>query len=142
MRNGAISARIATLYELQAAWLEPRLAKEDITWNAFQLLATIAGAGNSASQIHVANQLGVTAASLSETVQTYVRKGWIEQKVDPNDRRVKRLSLSRVGKRKLAVIQDLLEQSETVLKTNLSGSEQSQLATLLDQVIERFPRID
>lgn len=141
MRSNAISTRIATLYEMQAAWLEPRLAKEDITWNAFQLLAAISGAGNSASQIHVANQLGVTAASLSETVQSYVRKGWIEQRVDPSDRRVKRLTLSRVGKKKLAVIQDLLAQSETVLKTNLSGSEQSQLATLLDQMIERFPRV-
>ena len=79
MAQHLIGTRIAAIYERQAEWLEPRLADLGVSWATFQLLTTVAGAGEEASQIEVARRLGVTAATLSESVQGHVGRGLLKQ---------------------------------------------------------------
>ena len=67
MPSELIGSRVATLYELQSAWLEPKLKEMGVRWTTFQLLATIFGAGDDARQAEVARRLGVSPATLSES---------------------------------------------------------------------------
>jgi DNA-binding MarR family transcriptional regulator len=46
----------------------------------------------------VGSQLGITTAAASQLVDKLVQQGWVERAEDPDDRRVKRLTLSRTGR--------------------------------------------
>ena len=59
MAKTLIGTRIAAIYELQAEWMEPKLTELGISWATFQLLTTVANAGDGASQIEVARRLGL-----------------------------------------------------------------------------------
>ncbi len=48
---------------------------------------------------HLAQRLGVSAASLSESIKTLEARAWISRSADPDDGRAWRLKLSRSGQR-------------------------------------------
>ena len=135
MPSEQIGARIATVYELQSAWLEPRLKGIGVSWGTFQLLTTINSAGKRASQVEVARRLGVTAATLSETVFTHVQRGLIDQVATNRDRRVKVLQLTDRSKGLLRQIKKLISESENLMAKGLKDVEAEQLAGLLDRVL-------
>ena len=135
MPDGQIGARIATVYEMQSAWLEPRLQEIHVSWTTFQLLTTIHSAGKRASQVEVARRLGVTAATLSETVFTHVQKGYLEQVPSNRDRRVKLLQLTDKSKGLLRQIKKLVAESEKLMSWGFKDSEAESLALALDKVM-------
>ena len=135
MPTEQIGARVAAIYELQSAWLEPRLRAIGVNWTTFQLLTTVSSAGKKASQVEVARRLGVTAATLSETVFAHVQKGLLEQVPSHRDRRVKVLQLTDKAKNMMRQIKRLVAESETALAGGLKGVEADQLAALLDRVL-------
>jgi DNA-binding MarR family transcriptional regulator len=57
---------------------------------------------NDASQVEIANLTGLSAKTVSRVIsqlgETRNGRGWIRQTSDDNDRRIRRLSLSRKGK--------------------------------------------
>ncbi|MCH8979350.1 MAG: MarR family transcriptional regulator [Armatimonadetes bacterium] len=134
MAQHLIGTRIAAIYELQAEWLEPRLADLGVSWATFQLLTTVTGAGDEASQIEVARRLGVTAATLSESVQGHVERGLLKQSRSKSDKRVKLLSLTAKSRRTMQRIRELLTESEAALSRGLLPHELSATATVLDRV--------
>jgi len=129
-----IGVRIAAIYDLQAEWLEPRLAELGVSWATFQLLTTVAGAGDEPSQIEVATELGVTAATLSESVQSHVERGLLKQSKSKSDKRVKVLSLTAKSRRTMLKIRDLVTRSEEAMVRGLLPQELSATATVLDRV--------
>jgi len=133
-----IGTRIAAVYELQAEWLEPRLAALGVSWATFQLLTTVANAGDNGSQIDVARQLGVTAATLSESVQNHVERGLLTQSPSEQDRRVKRLSLTDKSRELLFKIKDLVLQSEETMSRGVLPHELAMTAKVLDRVLENL----
>ncbi|MCW5936430.1 MAG: winged helix DNA-binding protein [Fimbriimonadaceae bacterium] len=135
MPSEQIGTRIAAVYELQSSWLEPRLAEIGVGWNTFQLLTTIDAAGSDASQVEVARRLGVTPATLSETVFGHVRKGLLEQVVSERDRRVKLLRLTDQSQKLVRQIRKLVTESEQVMVEGLSDSEIGMMVGLLERVI-------
>lgn len=135
-----IGVRIAAIYELQSASLEPKLKKLGISWTTFQLLTTIHSAGKSASQIEVANRLGITPATLSETVFSHVQKGLIEQVPSKSDRRVKVLQLTDTSKQLMKQIKKFLVESESVLLADLNQSEAEQLSGFLNRVLSSLDK--
>ena len=134
MAQQLIGVRIAAIYDLQAEWLEPRLADLGVSWATFQLLTTVAGAGDEPSQIEVATQLGVTAATLSESVQAHVGRGLLKQSRSTSDKRVKVLSLTAKSHRTMLKIRDLVTRSEEAMVRGLLPQELSATATVLDRV--------
>ena len=54
---------------------------------------------------------GVTAASMSQMVDSLVRARWVERRRDPNDRRSVLLTLTPAGAKELARIQALIEEA-------------------------------
>ena len=134
MAQQLIGVRIAAIYDLQAEWLEPRLADLGVSWATFQLLTTVAGAGDEPSQIEVATELGVTAATLSESVQSHVERGLLKQSKSKSDKRVKVLSLTAKSRRTMLKIRDLVTRSEEAMVRGLLPQELSATATVLDRV--------
>jgi len=131
-----IGPRVAAVYEVQSAWLEPRLRKIGVSWGTFQLLSAVSGSGQNASQIEVAKRLGVTAATLSESVYSHVQRGLLEQVASRKDRRVKVLRLTDSAKTLMRQIRKYVNESETVLSQGLTEKEANQLAALLDKVLD------
>lgn len=133
-----MGARLASLYELQSAWLEPRLEAIGVSWTAFQLLLTVAAAGENASQIEVARRLGVTAPTLSESVQAHVAKGLLRQVQSKKDRRIKVLTLTPKSQQLMVEIRRLVAEAEAVMTRGLSEGACRDLAKLLDRAAENF----
>lgn len=126
---------MAAVYELQSAWLEPRLREIGVNWTTFQLLTTVSTAGKKASQVEVARRLGVTAATLSESVYSHVQKGLLEQVSSRQDRRVKVLQLTEKAKSLMKQIRKLVTESESVMTAGMSDSDSDHLSASLDTVL-------
>lgn len=134
MEQESLGARIGVLYDLQTGYLEPRFRAMGLSWGTFQLLAAIQGAPNGISQIDVARRLGVTAATLSETVFAHVQKGFIEQIPSSTDRRVKLLKLTAISKRLLKRAAADIERCDAAMKSGLTDRELTTLNSLLQRV--------
>lgn len=133
-----VGARIAAVYDLHAEYLEPRLVALGVSWTTFQMLTAIANAGENASQIEVARQLGVTAATLSESVQIHIDKGLIKQTKSKTDGRVKLLLLTAKATKILQKIRDLVMSSEETMTRGLLPHELSSAMLVLDRIAQNF----
>ena len=138
MAHPQLGPKIATVYELQSAWLEPKLREQDVTWATFQLLTTIAGLGAQASQVEVASGLGVTPSTLSESVQAHIKRGLIDQVPSTADRRVKVLRLTASAHSKLDSIRKVASSIEQTLVQGLSVRDVEVCAKILDQVAKKL----
>jgi len=130
-----LGTRIAAIYELQAEWMEPRLRDLGISWSSFQLLVTVANAGDKASQIEVATRLGVTAATLSESVQNHVDRGLLLQSPSPHDKRVRILTLTTKAEEIIRQIRGLVFESDEVMTRGVLPGELATTAKVLDRVL-------
>ncbi|MBX3096388.1 MAG: winged helix-turn-helix transcriptional regulator [Fimbriimonadaceae bacterium] len=134
MEQESLGAQIGVLYDLQTGYLEPRFREIGLSWGTFQLLAAIQSAPHGISQIEVARRLGVTPATLSETVFAHVQKGLVEQVPSNSDRRVKLLRLTANAKKLLKKASTDIDRCESSMKAGLSEKELSTLAALLRRV--------
>ncbi len=131
-----LTPRIAALYDLQAALMEPKLKKLGIGWSTFQLLSAVRGAGDEASQADVARRLGVTPATLSEAVTAHTKRGLLEQVPSGRDRRVKLLALTGRAKKILNAVLEEASVVEEKMVADLSKKDIAALLKLLDQCID------
>ena len=138
MAKTLIGTRIAAIYELQAEWMEPKLTELGISWATFQLLTTVANAGDGASQIEVARRLGVTAATLSESVQLHVERGLLVQASSEKDKRVRLLKLTPESERIVRRIMDLVVEADEAMAKGVLPSEMSQTTRVLDRVMQNL----
>ncbi len=135
-----LGARVATVYDLQSEWLSPRLKDRGISWTTFQLLAAVHAAGDQASQVEVARRVGVSPATLSESVSDHVAKGLLEQIPSSGDRRVKILRLTKKADGKFREILGLVQECEELMVRGLSAKDVESCAKTLDQMIHRLER--
>jgi len=133
-----IGTRIAAVYELQAEWMEPKLRELGISWSTFQLLTAVANAGDRASQIEVARRLGVTAATLSESVQAHLDKGLLSRTTLPRDKRVKLLRLTPESKAIVERIKELVVQADEAMTRGVLPDEMTLVARVLDRAMENM----
>ncbi len=61
------------------------------------LLSMLANAPNGLRPGEIAARLGVSAASISDSIRAVAAKGWVERVADPDDARARRLSLTPAG---------------------------------------------
>lgn len=69
------------------------------------VLRMLDGAGAGLRAGAIAGRLGVSPASVSDTLSALEAKGWIERRPDPDDRRATRVRLARTGRRLAARLQ-------------------------------------
>ncbi|MES1228382.1 MAG: MarR family winged helix-turn-helix transcriptional regulator [Armatimonadota bacterium] len=137
MAGVPLGSKVAALHELQSAWLEPCLRAEGLSWSTFQLLVTISGIGT-ASQVDIARDLGVTPATLSESVHSLVGRGLVEQVPGERDRRVKVLRLTSAATAKLAKVRTSASECEKVMVDGVSQRDLEACSKVLDALIGRL----
>jgi DNA-binding MarR family transcriptional regulator len=134
MNAESVTPRIATVYELQAAALEPRLEKLGVTWSTFQLLSTIHSAEADCSQAVIATRLGITPATLSESVAAHVASGLIAQVPSARDKRVKTLALTSTAKK---TMEKILREVQVVEEAMVRGVAENTLEST-NRVLDRY----
>lgn len=91
------------------------------------VLKLLAGAGPGLRAARLAERLGVTAASLSDTLKTMEAHGWVQRRPDPEDGRALLLQLSRKGRAQAA----LKLQPDQGMAGLLQALDEADLAALL-----------
>ena len=135
MTKTLVGPRIAAVYELHAEWMEPKLRELGISWSSFQLLTTVANAGDKASQIEVATRLGVTAATLSESVQNHVDRGLLLQVPSNTDKRVRILTLTPESHEIIRRIKSLVLESDEVMTRGILPNELTVMTKVVDRIL-------
>lgn len=138
MASEQIGPRIAAIYEYQSAWLEPHLQKMGVSWNSFQLLLSVSAAKGQASQAEIAERLGVSPATLSESVAAHVARGWLVQTPSKTDRRVKALALTSQSEKVIKQARKLIDECEAWMTEGLSARELESCGKVLDRILSRF----
>lgn len=138
MAKSFLGARIAAAYELHAEWMEPRLTALGVSWASFQLLVTVSNAGANASQIEVATRLGVTAATLSESVQSHIERGFLTRTQSEKDKRVKILRLTPKSSEIVKKILELVAESEEMMTRGVLPDEMAVARKVLDRVMQNL----
>ena len=136
-----VGSLIATLYELQSAWLEPKLKSAGMRWTTFQLLATVLAAGEDASQAEVAKRLAIAPATLSEAVQVHVQSGMLSQEFSPTDRRKRILKLTPEAKRKMTVVAKHLAEFESHLARAINLKELESTEKTLKKIVDNLEKL-
>ena len=134
MEQESLGAQIGLAYDLQTGYLAPRFRAMGLSWSTFQLLAAVQSVPGGVSQVEVARRLGVTPATLSETVFAHVQRGLLDQVPSSTDRRGRLLKLTASAKKLLKRAAAEIEQCEAVMRNGLSDKEVAQLLGLLGRV--------
>jgi DNA-binding MarR family transcriptional regulator len=121
----------ATLTEVVSEAMAPVLAAASLTQSAFDLLVTVRTAGGVVSQAEIARRLGITPPTLTEAVRHLSASGWILQRSDLSDRRVKTISLTSAGSRRLNRILETLDQLEENLVDGIPAEEIAKVNAIL-----------
>lgn len=92
---------------------------------------------NSARMVDIALDLGVTGRTLTTMVDSLEKQDLIKREVDMADRRAFQLVLTEKGTELVPRLQTELTQAADAVTAPLSGSDRSQLARLIDRLIDR-----
>ncbi len=83
---------------------------------------------------HIANQLNVAMSRASKIVKDLVKKGFADIISDPKDKRIKLISLTADGKKKVEKIEEFHIQIHKRLLEDLSPSERIMLLSFLERL--------
>lgn len=112
------------------------------TWEALDLTPPLAMAlrqlqDGPRSQRQLAASLGYDPSNITALAEKLEERGLVERRVDPDDRRVKKLVLSGSGRALLGEMRRRMSESNP-LTTNLSPAEQAQLLRLLRKATDAW----
>lgn len=111
------------------------LASEDMTpliWGVMAAVLEVPGSG----QRQLAIRMGVDAVSFGQMVDFLEHKGLVKRQVDPDDRRARRLFVTRRGTHLCRRLRPSLLAAQERLLATLSKSERRVLLDMLVRVIE------
>jgi len=125
----SLSGQAGLLCELLTAAMEPKLETTGVSLGTFELLSAVHASGGRATQIEVAQRLGITPPSLSESVKGAAARNLIEQHIDSDDGRRKILKLTSTGRKAMQSIVKGVNNAETRM---VDGIDSSQIAIVID----------
>jgi len=137
----SLAGQAGLLAELLTSAMDPKLEETGITLGTFELLSAIYASGGRATQVEIANRLGITPPSLSEAVKAATQKGLTEQHADADDARRKILKLTPKGKKAMQSIIKAVGQTETRMVEGIDPQELSDAIELLKRVNRNLARI-
>lgn len=110
------------------------LAPHGLSEGRFVLLFLLDAVSNGLAPNTLAEQAGVTRATVTGLLDGLQREGLIERHADANDRRALRIRLTRKGKQIAKTVFEQHGRWIASLYGNLSAPERAQLAALLEKV--------
>ena len=129
VRRAEAKARFEDAEEKGFLYLFPRpmFARE-------RILVILDGCKGGARQKELAEELEVSPAAVSDFVSRLEEDGYVERKVDENDKRATRITLTELGAARAGELADERnERFERAFKA-LTSKERSQLLTLLEKL--------
>ncbi|MGI5491061.1 MarR family winged helix-turn-helix transcriptional regulator [Microtetraspora malaysiensis] len=88
------------------------------------------------TQLAIAQKAGLDKSTLTPVLDQLERQTLIKRHPDPNDRRARIVTMTDTGRRALANSTRIVTEVETDLLDDLTPTEQAQLRTLLQRVVE------
>lgn len=140
MEKPSLASAAAALVELQTAYLEPVLERLGVGWSTFELLTAVWRTDGEVSQAEIARRLGVTPATLSESVAAHVERGLIEQVPSRTDRRRKALRLTSAGEQLVEAFGRALREAEEIMERGISERDARAAAETLRRAAANLER--
>ena len=100
------------------------------TWQVLLLVRS----ANWDTQSEMANQLGITGATLTHHLNALERKGLVRRWREDNNRRVQRAELTDAGVELFNRLRAVAQRHDRLLRSQLSDDEIEQLGALLDRL--------
>jgi DNA-binding MarR family transcriptional regulator len=111
------------------------LAKEDLTPQTFGVMAAVFEAPGS-GQRQLANQVGIDVVSFGQTIDLLEQKHLVKRELDPDDRRARRLYVTKRGTELRRRLRPALLAAQERLLSPLSKAERGALLDMLVRIIE------
>lgn len=90
------------------------------------------------SQKELAEQMNMTAPSITSSIQKMEREGYITRRTDPCDQRMMRLTLTEKGRACVQSVKDVADRMERLILEGMSTEEKLLFRRLLLQVNENL----
>lgn len=116
------------------AMVTAKLGPADLTPGQFGVMAIIA-ANPGLKQIELGGALGVDRSTIVAAVDKLEKRGLVERRAVPHDRRAHALTLTSEGQRIYKKALGLVERHEAKIAEGLSAAERATLMTLLNKVM-------
>lgn len=117
------------------AKMNKALTEYDITLSQFILLNFVNDHTDDLSSAQLSRRFNMTPQSMNEVVTTLQRKELIEKKVDADNKRVLRISLTEKGKETLILCNETIDSVEQELFGVLSDDDLQQLRALIGVIL-------
>lgn len=134
----SLTGLASVLSELTASRVEPVLYKHGLGFGSFDLLSAVHAADGRETQTQIAARLGISPPSLTEAIQSAVRRGLIEQLVVANNQRARRVILTAKGQSILQECIDQISASEAIATSGLGAAELAQAIETLRRATQNL----
>lgn len=115
------------------------LSKTGLTETTFAPLIRLDLEGDGITQVELASRLGLDASSLVRQVDLLERRGLILRKIDPRDRRLRRICLTEGGRMEVLRIRQQLALVDAQI---LAGFAPADVAVMMDRIAQIDTRLD
>lgn len=123
------------------AKMNKALTEYDITLSQFILLNFVNDHADDLSSAQLSRRFNMTPQSMNEVVTTLQRKELIEKKVDADNKRVLRISLTEKGKETLGLCNETIDSVEKELFGVLSEDDLQQLRALIGVILRGLKNV-
>ncbi|MEI4473657.1 MarR family winged helix-turn-helix transcriptional regulator [Frigidibacter sp. MR17.24] len=118
--------------------LDQRLAPLGHGEAGWPVLVHLARLGGGLTQAELAARIGVDASGLVRVLDALAARGLVERRVDPADRRARRLDLTAAGQAAVAELRPVLVAAEEEMLAGLPDAEAARFLRLLQGVAGRI----
>jgi DNA-binding MarR family transcriptional regulator len=138
--GSALARRLAGFFRYMALAGQNDLLREvselDLSLTQLKALSTLDQQGELSVKA-LADELGLSLPTTSRAADGLFKRGLVERDEDPDDRRVRRLRLTRSGRRVMADLMAIRVAGLSRLLKEFSDEERERLADALELILER-----
>ncbi len=126
--------RLVTLARHWRRVIDRELARSGLTDASWAPLIHLDEGGDDISQSELAERVGLDGSSLVRLIDLLEQRGLVERRVDPADRRARRILLTGPGRAEIAALRERLLRIETAMLAPLDDTALDRLAADFDRV--------
>jgi DNA-binding MarR family transcriptional regulator len=113
------------------------IAELDISITQMKTLHVLAEGGSEVSVKELSDRLGLSLPGASRIVDALMRRGWLERREDPDDRRMKRIGITAEGRKALDRIETARLAGLEDYAASLSPEQRATLSSALSDLPHR-----
>lgn len=130
--------RLVTLARRWRRLLDEELARSGLTDASWAPLFHLSEGGDNIAQAELAERIGLDSSSVVRLIDILEKRGLLERRTDPADRRARRIVLTEAGHREVEQIRARLRELETHLLQGLPDSEITRGLHIFDEIGQRI----